>query len=144
MEGARAAGKRRVALVRTGDAAEADDLTQDVLILMIRRLDSFQGDSVLLDGRAPQHTSLRVEPSPPSRGNSMIERESLRRTRPERRDRADRRSDSRRKLERRTESVTVESERRDGERRDATMRRDGNRRTGQRRAATNRRLIAFA
>ena len=36
---------RRWALVYTGEAAEADDLTQDVLIRMIRRLDSFHGDA---------------------------------------------------------------------------------------------------
>lgn len=36
---------RRWCLVRTGDPADADDLTQDVLLQMIRRLDSFQGSS---------------------------------------------------------------------------------------------------
>ena len=36
---------RRWALLHTGEAAEADDLTQDVLIRMIRRLDSFHGDA---------------------------------------------------------------------------------------------------
>jgi len=36
---------RRWALVQTGDPVEADDLTQDVLIRMIRRLDSYHGDS---------------------------------------------------------------------------------------------------
>ena len=36
---------RRWALVHTGEAAEADDLTQDVLIRMIRQLDSFHGDA---------------------------------------------------------------------------------------------------
>jgi RNA polymerase sigma-70 factor (ECF subfamily) len=34
---------RRWALIRTGDPSEADDLTQDVLIQMIRKLDSFRG-----------------------------------------------------------------------------------------------------
>ena len=36
---------RRWTLVQTGDAAEADDLTQDVLIRMIQKLDSFHGDA---------------------------------------------------------------------------------------------------
>lgn len=36
---------RRWTLVHTGDPSEADDLTQDVLIRMIRNLDSFQGDA---------------------------------------------------------------------------------------------------
>ncbi|HSM60108.1 MAG TPA: sigma-70 family RNA polymerase sigma factor [Longimicrobiales bacterium] len=36
---------RRWSLVRTGDPADADDLTQDVLVLMIRRLDTFRGSS---------------------------------------------------------------------------------------------------
>jgi len=36
---------RRWALVQTGEPAEADDLTQDVLIRMIRRLHTFQGDA---------------------------------------------------------------------------------------------------
>lgn len=36
---------RRWALVRTGDPVEADDLTQDVLIRMIRKLDSYEGGS---------------------------------------------------------------------------------------------------
>ncbi len=36
---------RRWALVLTGDPADAEDLTQDVLIQVIRRLDSFRGDS---------------------------------------------------------------------------------------------------
>lgn len=36
---------RRWALVRTGDAADADDLTQDVLVHMIRRLDRYEGRS---------------------------------------------------------------------------------------------------
>jgi RNA polymerase sigma-70 factor (ECF subfamily) len=36
---------RRWALVHTGEEAEADDLTQDVLIRMIRNLDGFQGDA---------------------------------------------------------------------------------------------------
>ena len=36
---------RRWALVRTGDPTEADDLTQDVMIQMIRRLDGFQGSA---------------------------------------------------------------------------------------------------
>lgn len=36
---------RRWALVHTGDPADADDLTQDVMIQMIRRLDSYQGDA---------------------------------------------------------------------------------------------------
>lgn len=35
----------RWALVRTGDPAEADDLTQDVLVQVIRKLDSFEGSS---------------------------------------------------------------------------------------------------
>lgn len=35
----------RWALVRTGDPAEADDLTQDVLVRMIQRLDAYQGDA---------------------------------------------------------------------------------------------------
>ncbi len=34
---------RRWALVRTGDPTEADDLAQDVLVQMIRRLASYQG-----------------------------------------------------------------------------------------------------
>jgi RNA polymerase sigma-70 factor (ECF subfamily) len=36
---------RRWALVQTRDAAEADDLTQDVLIRMIRNLSTFHGDA---------------------------------------------------------------------------------------------------
>lgn len=36
---------RRWALVHTGDPTEADDLTQDVLVHMIRRLDTFTGAS---------------------------------------------------------------------------------------------------
>lgn len=36
---------RRWALVRTGDAVEADDLTQDVMIQMIRTLDGFRGEA---------------------------------------------------------------------------------------------------
>ena len=36
---------RRWALVRTGDPTEAEDLTQDVLIQMIRRLDSYRGQA---------------------------------------------------------------------------------------------------
>ena len=36
---------RRWALVRTGDPADADDLTQDVLVHMIRRLDRYEGRS---------------------------------------------------------------------------------------------------
>jgi RNA polymerase sigma-70 factor (ECF subfamily) len=36
---------RRWALVHTGEEAEADDLTQDVLIRMIRSLDGFQGEA---------------------------------------------------------------------------------------------------
>ncbi|HSG49669.1 MAG TPA: RNA polymerase sigma factor [Longimicrobiales bacterium] len=36
---------RRWALVRTGDPTEADDLTQDVMIQMIRRLDGYQGSA---------------------------------------------------------------------------------------------------
>jgi RNA polymerase sigma-70 factor (ECF subfamily) len=36
---------RRWALVRTGDAADADDLTQDVLVQVIQRLDSFHGSA---------------------------------------------------------------------------------------------------
>jgi RNA polymerase sigma-70 factor (ECF subfamily) len=36
---------RRWALVRTGDPVEAEDLTQDVLIRMIRKLDSYEGGS---------------------------------------------------------------------------------------------------
>ena len=35
----------RWALVRTGDPSEADDLTQDVMIQMIRRLGSYQGNA---------------------------------------------------------------------------------------------------
>ena len=38
---------RRWALVHTGDAVEADDLTQDVLIRMIRSLDTFHGSARL-------------------------------------------------------------------------------------------------
>jgi RNA polymerase sigma-70 factor (ECF subfamily) len=34
---------RRWALVRTGDPTEADDLTQDVLVHVMQRLDGFQG-----------------------------------------------------------------------------------------------------
>lgn len=36
---------RRWALVHTGDPSEADDLTQDVLVHMIQRLDTFSGAS---------------------------------------------------------------------------------------------------
>jgi RNA polymerase sigma-70 factor (ECF subfamily) len=36
---------RRWALVRTGDAADADDLTQDVLVQVIQRLGSFHGSA---------------------------------------------------------------------------------------------------
>lgn len=36
---------RRWALVRTGDPAEADDLAQDVLVQVIRKLDSWEGAS---------------------------------------------------------------------------------------------------
>jgi len=36
---------RRWALVQLGDPADADDLTQDVLIQMIRKLDTFHGDA---------------------------------------------------------------------------------------------------
>ena len=36
---------RRWALVHTGDPTEADDLTQDVLVQMIRKMESFQGDA---------------------------------------------------------------------------------------------------
>lgn len=36
---------RRWALVHTGDSADADDLTQDVLVHMIRRLDRYGGRS---------------------------------------------------------------------------------------------------
>ncbi len=36
---------RRWALLRTGDPTEADDLTQDVMIQMIRRLEGFQGSA---------------------------------------------------------------------------------------------------
>lgn len=36
---------RRWALVQTCDAADADDVTQDVLVRMVRKLDTFQGDS---------------------------------------------------------------------------------------------------
>jgi len=36
---------RRWALVQTGDPTEADDLTQDVLVHMIKRLDTFTGAS---------------------------------------------------------------------------------------------------
>lgn len=36
---------RRWALVHTGDPTDADDLTQDVLIRMIRKIDTFQGDA---------------------------------------------------------------------------------------------------
>lgn len=36
---------RRWALVQTGDPAEADDLTQDVMVTVIQRLDRFAGDS---------------------------------------------------------------------------------------------------
>lgn len=35
----------RWALVRTGDPTEADDLTQDVLVQVIRKLDSFEGSA---------------------------------------------------------------------------------------------------
>ena len=35
----------RWALVHTGDPMEADDLTQDVLLQMIRKMESFQGDA---------------------------------------------------------------------------------------------------
>lgn len=36
---------RRWALIQVGDAAEADDLTQDVLVQVIQRLDAFHGDA---------------------------------------------------------------------------------------------------
>lgn len=36
---------RRWALVRTGDPADAEDLTQDVLVTMIRKLQTFHGDA---------------------------------------------------------------------------------------------------
>jgi len=36
---------RRWALVQLGDPADTDDLTQDVLIQMIRKLDTFHGDA---------------------------------------------------------------------------------------------------
>lgn len=36
---------RRWALVRAGDPADADDLAQDVLVTMIRKLHTFQGDA---------------------------------------------------------------------------------------------------
>jgi RNA polymerase sigma-70 factor (ECF subfamily) len=36
---------RRWALVRTGDPSEADDLTQDVLVRVIQRLDAYHGAS---------------------------------------------------------------------------------------------------
>jgi len=36
---------RRWARVRTGDDVEADDLTQDVMIQMVRTLDGFRGDA---------------------------------------------------------------------------------------------------
>jgi RNA polymerase sigma-70 factor (ECF subfamily) len=36
---------RRWALVRTGDPADADDLAQDVLVLVLQRLDSFHGSA---------------------------------------------------------------------------------------------------
>ena len=36
---------RRWAMVHTGDPTEADDLTQDVLVQMIRKMESFQGDA---------------------------------------------------------------------------------------------------
>lgn len=36
---------RRWSLVQTGDPTDADDLTQDVLIQMIRKLDTFHGDA---------------------------------------------------------------------------------------------------
>lgn len=36
---------RRWALLRTGDPADADDLTQDVMIQIIRKLDGFRGDA---------------------------------------------------------------------------------------------------
>ena len=38
---------RRWALVQTGEEAEADDLTQDVLIRMVRTISTFAGDSAL-------------------------------------------------------------------------------------------------
>lgn len=37
--------RRLWALVQTGDPMEADDLTQDVLVQMIRKMESFQGDA---------------------------------------------------------------------------------------------------
>ena len=36
---------RRWALVHTGEPADADDLTQDVLVQMLRKLDSFHGEA---------------------------------------------------------------------------------------------------
>lgn len=36
---------RRWALVQTGDPADAEDLTQDVLVTMIRKLQTFHGDA---------------------------------------------------------------------------------------------------
>lgn len=38
---------RRFALIQCGDPVDADDLTQDVLIRMVRRLDTFRGDARL-------------------------------------------------------------------------------------------------
>ena len=36
---------RRWALLRTGDPADADDLTQDVMIQIVRKLEDFRGDA---------------------------------------------------------------------------------------------------
>jgi len=36
---------RRWALVQTGDPTEADDLSQEVAVMMIRKLDTFQGEA---------------------------------------------------------------------------------------------------
>ena len=40
----------RCALAHTGDPMEADDLTQDVLVQMIRKMDSFRGAARLNTG----------------------------------------------------------------------------------------------
>lgn len=38
---------RRWALVQTGDPTDADDVTQDVLVRMVKKIHSFQGDSAV-------------------------------------------------------------------------------------------------
>lgn len=91
---------RRWALVHTGDPAEADDLTQDVLITMIRTLDSYRGGaafstwlySVTRNAAMDRHRRVRrrqrlteddrtrvaLEPTPSPSPSDEVEREQLR------------------------------------------------------------------